>query len=227
MRSVGINILYLNLCKLWSSCCHDPKYSKIQVAFLESCVQTGQMVWFCYHRAEVVMLLHRTSTLNQNVAAHLRITICLRTKNENLAGKKKSLMKWRVKQPCTRVHKLVSKSNEVHKIIIVLKPENPGFQELPSPFLVLSTTRLTMTGIRHIGVITRAKTMAGGGSRSSSVGQSLKNWVWRSTNISSTRGLGHGTKRQSNTCSVQRLRLLYKLQFGDRTLWVHRRVSNK
>lgn len=173
---------------------------------------------------EWVMLLHRTSALNQNVAARLRITICLRTKNVNLAGKK---VIDEVKQPCTRVHKLVSKSNEVHKIIIVLKPENPGFQELPSPFLVLSTTRLTITGIRHIGVITRAKTMAGGGSLSSSVGQSLKNLVWTSTNISSTKGLGHGTKRQSNTFSVQRLRLLYKLQFGDRRFWVHQRVSNK
>lgn len=48
------------------------------------------------------------------------------------------------------------------------------YQELPSPFLVLSTTRLTIAGIRQIGVITRAKTMSGGGSRSSSMGQSLK-----------------------------------------------------
>lgn len=82
------------------------------------------------------------------------------------------------------------------------------FQELPSPFLVLSTTRLTMTGIRQMGVITRAKTMTGGGSLSSSVGQSLKNLEWMSTKVFSTRGLGHGIRRQSDISSVQRLRLL-------------------
>lgn len=97
-----------------------------------------------------------------------------------------------------------------------------SFQELPSPFLVLSTTRLTMRGIRHIGVITSAKTMAGGGSLNSSVGQSLKNLVWISTNISSTKGFGHGTNKQSNISSVQRLRLLYELQLGDRRFWVRR-----
>lgn len=90
------------------------------------------------------------------------------------------------------------------------------FQELPSPFLVLSTTRLTMMGIRHIGVITRARTMTGGGSLSSSVGQSLKNVVWMSTKVCSTRGLGHGIRRQSDISSVQRLKLLYKLQCGNR-----------
>lgn len=84
-------------------------------------------------------------------------------------------------------------------------------QELPSPFLVLSTTRLTMTGIRQMGVITRAKMMAGGGSLSSSVGQSLKNLEWMSTKICSTRGLGHGIRRQSEISSVQKLMLLYKL----------------
>lgn len=49
------------------------------------------------------------------------------------------------------------------------------YQELPSPLLVLSTTRMTMTGIRQMGVITRAKTMLGGGSLSSSEGHSWKN----------------------------------------------------
>lgn len=90
------------------------------------------------------------------------------------------------------------------------------FQELPSPFLVLSTTKLTMTGIKQMGVITRAKTMTGGGSLSSSVGQSLKNSEWILTKVSSTRELGHGIRRQSDISSVQRLRLLYKLQCGDR-----------
>lgn len=96
------------------------------------------------------------------------------------------------------------------------RAEIQDFQELPSPFLVLSTTRLTMTGIRQMGVITRAKTMIGGGSLSSSVGQSLKKLEWMSTKVCSTRGLGHGITRQSDISSVQRLRLLYELQCGDR-----------
>lgn len=87
-------------------------------------------------------------------------------------------------------------------------------QELPSPFFVLSTTRLTMTGIKQIGVITRAKMTAGGGSLKSSVGHSLKNLVWISTKVCSTKGFGHGIKRQSDTSSVQRLKLLYILGTG-------------
>lgn len=84
-------------------------------------------------------------------------------------------------------------------------------QELPSPFLVLSTTKLTMMGIRQMGVMTRAKTVAGGGSLNSSVGHSLKYVEWISTNICSTSGLGHGIWRQSDISSVQMLKLLYKL----------------
>lgn len=81
-------------------------------------------------------------------------------------------------------------------------------QELPSPFLVLSTTRLTMMGMRHIGVITRARMMAVGGSLSSSEGQSMKNSSCISTNRLSTSGLGHGICRQSDMFSVQSLKLL-------------------
>lgn len=53
MRSVAINTRYFNLCKLWSSCYYDPKYSKIQVVFLESHVQTGWMVGLCCRRARM------------------------------------------------------------------------------------------------------------------------------------------------------------------------------
>lgn len=84
-----------------------------------------------------------------------------------------------------------------------------AYQELPSPFFVLSTTRMTMTGIRQMGVITRAKTMTGGGSLSSSVGQSSKNMEWTATKVCSTRWLGHGIRRQSDISSVHRLKLLY------------------
>lgn len=81
-------------------------------------------------------------------------------------------------------------------------------QELPSPFLVFSTTRLTMMGMRQIGVMTRARMMAGGGSLSSSEGQSTKNFSWISTKRLSTSGLGHGILRQSEIFSVQSLKLL-------------------
>lgn len=90
-------------------------------------------------------------------------------------------------------------------------------QELPSPFLVLSTTKLTMMGIRQMGVMTRAKTVAGGGSLNSSVGHSLKYVEWISTNICSTSGLGHGIWRQSDISSVQMLKLLYKLLSQKKT----------
>lgn len=76
-------------------------------------------------------------------------------------------------------------------------------QELPSPFLVLNTTRLTMMGMRHIGVITRARMMAAGGSLSSSVGQSMKKCSCIFTKWLSTSGLGHGIRRQSDISSVQ------------------------
>lgn len=85
-------------------------------------------------------------------------------------------------QCCICVNKLLSPSEDMivdHKsdVLHASYAEVQDFQELPSPFLVLSTTMLTMTGIRHIGVITRTKTMSGGGSLSSSVGQSLKKLV--------------------------------------------------
>lgn len=88
----------------------------------------------------------------------------------------------KVEQFSICVNKLLSPSGDIiidHKsdVLRVSYAEVEDFQELPSPFLVLSTTMLTMTGIRHIGVITRTKTMSGGGSLSSSVGQSLKKLV--------------------------------------------------
>lgn len=73
-------------------------------------------------------------------------------------------------------------------------------------------------GIRQMGVITSANTMADGGSLSSSVGQSLKNFKWMSTNICSAWELGHGIRRQSDISSVQLLKLLYILQCGDREI---------
>lgn len=177
---------------------------------------------------ERMMLLNRTFALNQSVAAQLRIG----NKEWNLVSRKVAdkMKRKAAGHMCTPASFSKAGIQKAMKFLTQvlswsLKREKPGFQELPSPFLVLSTTRLTMTGIRHIGVITRANTMAGGGSLSSSVGQSLKNLLWMSTNISSTKGLGHGIRRQSNTFSVQRLRLLYKLQFGDRRFRVLQGVS--
>lgn len=175
--------------------------------------------WLVSEEPEWMLLLNRTLALNQNVAAQLRI----RNKERNSVSRKvveKEMKRKAAAHTCSPASFSKAGIKRAMKFLKSglswsLKREKSGFQELPSPFLVLSTTRLTMTGIRHIGVITRAKTMAGGGSLSSSVGQSLKNWVWMSTNICSTKGLGHGIRRQSNTFSVQRLRLLYKLQFGE------------
>lgn len=85
-------------------------------------------------------------------------------------------------------------------------------QDVPSPLLVLSTTRLTITGIRQMGVITKANTTAGGGSLNSSVGHVLKYSEWMLTKRFSTGEFGHGIKRQSDISSVQCLKLLYKLE---------------
>lgn len=98
------------------------------------------------------------------------------------------------------------------------------FQGVPSPFLVFSTTRLTITGIRQMGVITRAKTICGGGSLNSSMEHSWKNFEWMLTKISSTSELGHGIRRQSDASSVYWLSLLYKLQ--TRRAWGNVKLRN-
>lgn len=105
--------------------------------------------------------------------------------------------------------KFLKSNNHCTSVATDLRRSN-WFYGLPSPFLVLSTTKLTMTGIRQMGVMTRAKTTAGGGSLSSSDGQSWKYLECMSRKVCSTRGLGHGMRRQSDISSVQRLRLLYK-----------------
>lgn len=92
-------------------------------------------------------------------------------------------------------------------------PQNRGdLYDLLSPFLVFSTTSTTMAGIRHIGVMTRAKMTLGGGSLSVSVGHSWKNEEWISTNMSSTSRLGHGSPRHSAMSSEHTVNLLYGLQ---------------
>lgn len=80
--------------------------------------------------------------------------------------------------------------------------------DLLSPFLVFSTTSNTMAGMRHIGVMTRAKTTLGGGSLSVSVGHSWKKEEWISTNMSSTSLLGHGSIRHSAMSSEHMVNLL-------------------
>lgn len=84
--------------------------------------------------------------------------------------------------------------------------------DLLSPFLVFSTTSTTMAGIRHIGVMTRAKMTLGGGSLSVSMGHSWKKEEWISTNMSSTSLLGHGSAKHSAMPSEHMVKLLQGLQ---------------